>query len=277
MSDTIAELGKSIIQHGKVSDRIYLMKLDPDEAEKIVVELEEIAKQNQYTKIFAKIPSKSKQIFLDSGYIQEAHIPYFYNGEDDAFFMAKFFSDQRRNQQDKDRIVDVLKVAQSKQTIRQIDPLKQGYECRKAIPEDALQMSQVYKKVFASYPFPIHNPEYIKETMHKHIEYYGIWHEGKIAALSSSEMDLKSLNVEMTDFATLPEYRGNKFAIYLLNEMEQAMKQKGIKTAYTIARAVSYGMNSTFSKMGYTFTGTLVNNTNISGGLESMNVWYKPL
>jgi hypothetical protein len=55
--------------------------------------------------------------------------------------------------------------------------------------------------------------------------------------------------------------------------MEKYIKELGLKTAYTIARALSYGMNITFAKMGYTYSGTLVNNTNISGRLESMNVW----
>jgi hypothetical protein len=36
-------------------------------------------------------------------------------------------------------------------------------------------------------------------------------------------------------------------------------------------------MNITFAKNGYEFCGTLTNNTDISGGLESMNVWFKPL
>jgi hypothetical protein len=44
---------------------------------------------------------------------------------------------------------------------------------------------------------------------------------------------------------------------------------------FTIARARSTGMNVTFAKNGYSFAGTLINNTNISGRIESMNVWYK--
>lgn len=31
----------------------------------------------------------------------------------------------------------------------------------------------------------------------------------------------------------------------------------------------------TFARNGYTFSGTLLNNTDISGSIESMNVWYK--
>ena len=36
-------------------------------------------------------------------------------------------------------------------------------------------------------------------------------------------------------------------------------------------------MNITFARQDYVLAGTLVNNTNISGSLESMNVWYKSL
>ncbi|HOM70936.1 MAG TPA: putative beta-lysine N-acetyltransferase, partial [Armatimonadota bacterium] len=50
-----------------------------------------------------------------------------------------------------------------------------------------------------------------------------------------------------------------------------------MKTAYTIARSLSYGMNITFAKQGYQYAGTLTNNTNICGHMESMNVWYKHL
>jgi len=34
-------------------------------------------------------------------------------------------------------------------------------------------------------------------------------------------------------------------------------------------------MNITFAKAGYRYAGTLVNNTDISGTIESMNVWWR--
>jgi putative beta-lysine N-acetyltransferase len=90
-------------------------------------------------------------------------------------------------------------------------------------------------------------------------------------------MDGEAANVEMTDFAVLPEYRGRNIAVHLLMLMEEEMRRREYITAYTIARSLSYGMNATFAKLQYTYTGTLINNTNISGQLESMNVWFKPL
>lgn len=55
------------------------------------------------------------------------------------------------------------------------------------------------------------------------------------------------------------------------------MADEGIKTAYTIARSTSFGMNKTFARQGFDFGGTLVNNTLIGDTIESMNVWYKAL
>jgi len=36
-------------------------------------------------------------------------------------------------------------------------------------------------------------------------------------------------------------------------------------------------MNITFAKQGYQYAGCLVNNSNICGSIESMNVWYRQL
>ena len=44
-----------------------------------------------------------------------------------------------------------------------------------------------------------------------------------------------------------------------------------------MARSLSYGMNIAFSKMGYNYSGTVINNANISGAIESLNIWHKDL
>jgi putative beta-lysine N-acetyltransferase len=113
--------------------------------------------------------------------------------------------------------------------------------------------------------------------MHSHVAYFCVERGGQIVALSSAEMDEKNGNVEMTDFATDISWRGRRLATLLLAHMEDAMLQKGLFTAYTISRAASYSINVTFSSMGYSFGGLLVNNTNIAGQIESMTVWYKSL
>jgi len=63
----------------------------------------------------------------------------------------------------------------------------------------------------------------------------------------------------------------------LLGRLDADMRELGLKVAYTICRAASTGINVNFARSGYLFAGTLVNNTHISGGLSSMNIWYKAL
>ena len=109
------------------------------------------------------------------------------------------------------------------------------------------------------------------------VVYFGVWHDASLAALSSCEIHSGESNAEMTDFAALPHHRGQNLALHLLGRMEEELAWRRIGVAYTIARANSFGMNITFAKAGYAFAGTLTNNTNISGQIESMNVWYKPV
>ena len=59
----------------------------------------------------------------------------------------------------------------------------------------------------------------------------------------------------MTIFASLPEFRGNSFAIWLLGYMENVMLSCGLQTSYTITGSVSARMNVTFGKAGYIYAG----------------------
>jgi putative beta-lysine N-acetyltransferase len=121
------------------------------------------------------------------------------------------------------------------------------------------QMVEVYRKVFKTYPFPIHDPQYIMKTIHENFIYFSVWKKNMIISLSSSEIDIGSQNVEMRDFAALLEYRGNGSAIYLLyNKMEEEIRKKQMKTAYTISSEFSHGSNIIFIKMGYRYGGILL-------------------
>ncbi len=274
MHDQTVKIGNSVINHGKFSDRIYLMKLSKDDLNGIIAKLDELANQKGYSKIFAKIPEFAKEIFEKNGYIVEAGVPKFYDNNEDVFFMSKFLVEKRRKSDNIEIISNVLCTAKNK-VLGCMPQLPYGYSYKICDEKDAEEMASIYDRVFETYPFPISDPEYLKKTMNENIIYFGICLDGKLVSLASSEMDVNASNVEMTDFATLVESRGNGFSVFLLGKMEEEMKKMGIKTAYTIARAVSFGMNSTFSKLRYKYAGTLINNTNISGDLESMNVWYK--
>ncbi|MBO8093598.1 MAG: putative beta-lysine N-acetyltransferase [Prosthecochloris sp.] len=274
--DIIEQMDGATLQHGPDNDRIYLMSIGQADPQQLAEQLKTLAEEKGYTKIVAKIPASAEKAFLGKGYEKEAAIPGFYNGREAALFMCFYPDPSRKLAKDADEIDSIITLARNMKD-KPCPQLPTDMEIITCGPEHAREMSSIYKQVFPTYPFPIHDPGYIRETMQSHIRYFGILCNNRLVALASSEMDRENRNVEMTDFATLPGYRGQSLAILLLERMEQNMQNEGIRTAYTIARAASPGMNITFSRAGYAFSGTLVNNTNISGGIESMNVWYRPL
>jgi putative beta-lysine N-acetyltransferase len=254
------------------------MKMGDGVPRHVLPAINTLAAQRGYSKVFAKIPASSVEEFREQGYRVEARIPLFYDGAEDAVFLGKYHSDERsvaENQQKLDDIVQLAKTRIGESCC--LKPLFGGASIRRCMPDDVYVMAEIYKQVFPTYPFPIDDPEYLLKTMKSHVDYYGLEVNGTLVALSSAEMDPAGRNVEMTDFATLPDWRGHGIACHLLQAMEKGMRERNMYMAYTIARAVSPGMNITFAKMGYEFGGQLTNNTNISGCIESMNVWYKAL
>lgn len=276
--DTTEKMQGALIQHGHFSDRIYLMKIGEANAEKLAQALIDMAQKKSYSKIFSKLPKSKTQPFIENGFSLEAAVPKMYDGKEDAVFLGYYTEKQRQIEKDADKLQGIVDLALDKHSEGiKTEQLDEGVVLRKCEESDVHQMAEIYGKVFPTYPFAIDEPDYLIETMRSHVAYFAIEDNGKMVSLASAEMDIENKNAEMTDFATLPESRGEGLAQYLLATMEEYISQLGILTAYTIARAVSPGMNITFAKLGYQYGGRLINNTNIGGQIESMNVWYKPL
>lgn len=277
MSDRIEKAGNSLIQHGKENDRVYILEVANDEASQLIAYVDQLADEQNYTKIIAKIPEELKPLFLEHNYKEEASIPRFFKGETTGLFMAKYLHVKRSQHNQRQLIGDIILKSIEKNLEKEQLVLNDDYSFDVLSEKDATEMAQIYSTTFSSYPFPIDQPEYIKDTMKSHVIYFGIRHENKLIALASCEMNKEKQNVEFTDFATLQKYQGNNLAYILIQRMEKHMRQLNYKTAYTIARSVSYGMNISFGKANFKFAGTLVNNTNIAGSIESMNIWFKHL
>lgn len=220
-NDTVTTVGKSIIQHGKFNDRIYLMKLDKSDNPEILDYMDELALKKKYSKIFAKVPEYAKKDFLEHGYTVEAHIPGFFNSKKDVYFLGKYFSEDRKNDSNSELDEKVLKTAISKSNESFSEKHADNFSYRICTEKDIPDIVNVYKKVFETYPFPIHDPAYIKKTMNMNVIYFAFFDRDKIVSLSSAEIDPDSCNSEMTDFATLPEYRRLGLSGFLLNIMEK--------------------------------------------------------
>jgi lysine 2,3-aminomutase len=276
MIDKIEKIGSSVIQHGKINNRIYLMKLNIVDLPQIIPKIDQLAKENNYTKIFAKIPSKVLPVFTGNNYSIEGFIPRFFDHKTDCFFVSKFLDTERKSIPVGELISFGDLILATTRSTRLKYKHSLHYKLERLSIKEAKTISDIFKKVFKTYPFPIHNPDYISETMMEDkTRYFGIKDGKKIIGVSSAEIDIINKNAEMTDFAVLPEYRGQNLAFRLLIMMELEMKLINIKTVYTIARLKEPGICKTFLKSGYKYSGTLLNNTNISGNIESMNLFYK--
>jgi beta-lysine N6-acetyltransferase len=275
--DKMEKVGNSLIQHGSANDRVYVMKTNESDVPDLIDHVHNLLIENDYTKVFAKVPVSLAEPFLAEGYDIEAMAPRMFRGKEAALFLAHYPAPATRRRIDRQAISQVVRKALSKRRHAKNKALPDSWTLRRLTPEDANSAADLYRTVFASYPFPIHDPSYLVETMNAHINYFGVWKNDKLIALASAERDNAGGNAEMTDFATRPDARGMGLATTLLHHMESALRQEGFFCLYTIARALSMGMNCTFGKLGYAFGGTLRNNTQIAGNLESMNVWYKNL
>jgi len=275
--DIIEDLKGSVIQHGPHNNRIYLMRLNTNNTYGLIAALDDMALKNGYGKIFAKIPAPSWNAFKSADYIKEAVVPGFFTGKTDGFFIAKYFCARRQKAQKVEKLLRLVKQTgegSANNVHRSGRAMGDAVLCK---PSDAAEMSDIYQKVFKSYPFPIQKPTYLKRMMKEGVRYYCIRIEGRIGAIAAAEVDLANKNAEMTDFATLPKWRGMGLAGMLLSYMDKKARELGIKTAYTIARAASNGMNFVFQNSGYNYSGLLKNNSQIGGSIQSMTVWYKHL
>ena len=275
--DVVLHRGNSVVQHGHFNNRVYVMKLSPEDIPDIIRFADDISLKEGYSKIFVKVPESAVESFSTAGYITEATVPFFFYGKESAVFMAKYLNPERKEIHEATQIAEILAGAFDHAGERDPHDLPDGFSLMHAHAGDAGDIAALFRTVFKTYPFPILDPDYIRESMQGNTRYYLIKKSHLLAAVASCDVDRKNLNVEVTDFATAPIFRGRGFAGILLNTMKEEMKKEGILTAYTIARAISRPVNAMFAAAGYQYGGLLPNNTNICGAVESMNVWYTRL
>ncbi|MCF1426853.1 MAG: putative beta-lysine N-acetyltransferase [Shewanella sp.] len=277
--DICSSLKGASVQFGPNSDRVYLMSMQQGSPSVLAKAMRQLAKEQMLGKLIAKVRQSDAEPFLQQGFVEEACLPGYFGshglgGGEDALLLAAYPDSQRQYESgsaDYDRVLELATMNITPFVPNrnwQIIPLDQGH---------VHEMAHLYREVFPTYPFPIYDGEYLRQMMAKNVRYYGIKFQSRLVALASAEQDAENLAVEMTDFATLPEFRGQHLAGSLLATMESEMQQSGYQLAYTIARAASVSMNRTFARQGYEYQGRLINNTQISGNLESMNIWSKVL
>lgn len=232
------------------------------------------ASKQHLGKIICNCTTDYLEIFIEAGFESEGKIHGYFKGED-AFCMSYFIITDRKT---------CSNYARKELLIKQCLDIKNTfihhggnstYCIRNATKSDIKEMIQLFSTVFLTYPSPVYDEEYLKETMNEKVLYKVAVHNGKIIGVASADMDKENLNAEITDCATYPDYRGKGILSNIIYSLELNLKNKGFITLYSLSRAINPGINIVLSKHGYEFSGRLINNCNICGSFEDMNIWVK--
>ena len=284
MFDTIERIEGGLVHHGKGNKRVYLLEADHGNWNQLISSMKNLAQQRKYDKIVSRVPEAGIASFRSKGYQVEAKIPGLYNGVSTGYFVADFLNKERSNCAEQK-----LKMIQSVKTIA-LAAANTAHNSFMALP-DALEIHQLRseeldeltalarlnERAFRSYPFPIHDKSFLIELLQQGYEFYGLFEKGQLIVASILRPNEAESNMEIVDFITNSNYRGQNLSYYLVQEIKKKSAERGLKTIYTSVRATSYGLNITFSKHGFSYGGTLLNNTLIGDTMESMNVWYLSL
>jgi beta-lysine N6-acetyltransferase len=238
--------------------------------------VDEIATQNKFDKIIIKSRHDDLSKWLKLGFIYEGEFTGYYNGAS-AVSMCKYFNNERRNSSywvEEDKIIkDVLGMSQSSISI----PMPKEYTLRMADEQDAKELADLYGQVFEVYPTPMNDPEYVLKMIKSETLFAVITYQNRIVSAASADINAVYHNAELTDCATLIEHRKFGLMKHLIHQLEQELFKRNIYCSYSIARALSFGMNAVFHQRGYVYKGRLANNCKIFDKFEDMNIWVKDL
>lgn len=245
---------------------------------KIVEELNQVMDHYKFTKLIFYTRLEHWQQLLSKGFELEGMINGFFNGSDN-YIMTHYKEYERRTSTSwlqEDGIIHTIYEKGQKEDEAKIPA---QYSFRKAAIDDASKLAELYGNVFPIYPTPMNKPEYVTKMMKSGTMFYVVENkrDNQIVSAASADLNQTLHNAELTDCATLPEHRKYGLMKMLLLQLEHDLKMEGIYCAFSLARALSFGMNAALFQLGYQYNGRLKNNCYIFDKLEDMNVWVKDL
>ena len=257
------------------NQRVQVDDYEGEDIDGLTSRLDYLAQKNNFGKVYLKAKADDWEKFLTHGYVLEGIFKHYHNG-DNAYSLAKFFSTDRRISEGFEKENEIIEEVSKHKPDEDFEvELSENYAIRPTTKEDIPELIALYDRVFETYPIPLNQPLYLEKLMDSDVYFMVITNKGKIVSAASADISNRYKNAEITDCATHPDERGNGLMSILINSLEKEMKEMGIHCLYSIARSLSFGMNSVFKKHNYTYTGRLINNCNIFGKFEDMNVWVK--
>lgn len=256
--------------------RVKVLQYSGESIKGLVLNVRELAEANRFDKIIFMAKEDDWENFLSHGYMLEAIIRYYHNG-DKAYVMSKFRSLERATSSalmEETKLIEQLMEVPPQINYQEVP---KGHEIRLATREDIPELAKLYDEVFETYPTPLEEVEYIEKIFEVSSLFMIVTFEGKIVAAASGEFFSELGSAELTDCATHKEHRGKGLMTLIIRKLEEELIHRGYQCGFSMARAKSFGMNQVFYNLGYHFMGRLVNQCDIYGDYEDMNIWVKKL
>lgn len=256
------------------NDRIKILEPGGLSVESLT-RIKEYAMEKHFGKILCNCRRNERETFLQNGFTEEGRIDGFFQGE--TAYCVSFFTDPNRkiaHGWDMENKILGQCFAGARDSVH---PLEDGATIRDADHRDIPQLIRMFKEIFKTYPSPVHSADYLRHIMENKTMFKVAEIDGEIVSVASADMDVKNKNAEITDCATKPACRGKGLLTHIIARLEKSLEEKGFHVLYSLSRATEPGINKALWKMGYEYTGRMVNNCHICGSFENMNVWVKPL
>lgn len=232
-------------------------------------------RQHGLGKLIVQTREEDWQRLLRLGFQMEGTISSYRQGRP-VYFMSKFFGKKRQTStawMEEEEILEQVLLLKQPQKSR---PLPPNAEVRVAATDDVRALVALFKQVFDTYPSPLTDPDYLRASMENDL-FALVEMNGQVVSAAGAEIDRALGNAEMTNCATLPTHRRYGLMSHLFTTLEDELATQDIRSLFSIARAKSFGMNWVLRQHGYQYRGRLVNNCDICGGFEDMNLWAKEL
>lgn len=278
MFETVENIDGATIYHGEIHNRVYLSEINSEKIDALLPKMTALAKQKKYDKILSRVPENAINHFESNGYTIEAKIPGLYNGKTAGYFLADYLNKKRHQCDEKQlKTIETVKsiaMAANKPSENPHMRMPGDYTIRKLAADDFSALVTLHEKAYKYHPKHIKREQDFEQLEEMDHHFYGLFIKGELLVSAILKIHTKESNLEIVDFVTHPDYRGQNLSYYLVQEIKKLMDEVSCTTIYALARATSYGLNITYSKHGFKYAGTLTNNAFVRDALESMNVWY---
>ncbi|MDN5362387.1 MAG: beta-lysine N6-acetyltransferase [Moorella sp. (in: firmicutes)] len=254
--------------------RLKVTASQGDEPYLLDAEIKNLARREGLTKILWLLRPEEAPPLLAAGYIIEGRFASYLRGRP-AVWLSYFMTPERRRPLRLAEEELILWRTEKKRLQQEVPELPPPFYLKKVLPEEAPQLARLYGATFVSYPTPVTEVDYLYQSMAADTVYMAVFNGDGLVSAASGVMDKDNLAAEISDCATRPEYRGQGLMRILIKALETELRAKGIITLFSLARALSLGMNSALYQSGYTFRGRFINNCHICGQFEDMNLWTR--